>query len=225
MSGQVVGPHPEPVHLIGDQTGVQTACRILVRIIVECRSFPHVSPARVDVGIDDDPAVFGRRQIGAGRGLQLVAEQGGVVVLGDLPADVDLRGSGSMGWGGIGHPPQTRHRPGVAASMGPRAYRTRRHRVARRERSLLATARTRYMRACPGAVGGVAHEIQLGECTGRRAETRSVSLPASLAAIVRISRSDVAELKLEPRHQALKLWDEIVDPGDRDRRAVRPGPP
>ena len=36
------------------------------------------------------------------------------------------------------------------------------------------------------------------------------------AVIVRMVRSDLAVLKLEPRHQALKRGEEIVDPGDRD---------
>ena len=41
MASEVVGTHPEPVHLIGDQTGVQAACRILVHIITE-DSIAHV---------------------------------------------------------------------------------------------------------------------------------------------------------------------------------------
>ena len=53
----------------------------------------HVAVLRVDVGIDDDPAVFGRRQIGSGRGLQLVAESGGAIALGDSQQMLTLMGS------------------------------------------------------------------------------------------------------------------------------------
>ena len=73
MTREVVGSNSEPVGLVANQTGVQAACRIRGR---HCRIAIIVMVAvfGVDVGIDDYPAVFGRRQIGAGRGLQFVAE-------------------------------------------------------------------------------------------------------------------------------------------------------
>ena len=177
------------------------------------------------MGIDDNPAVFGRRQIGAGRGLQLVAEQGGAVDLRDVPADADACGyryrihdvihwyrkhRGDAAWRRVGR---------------TRAYRTRRHRVAGRQRTV-AGNRSHAIHASV-RVGGfrVNASYGIGVGAGRRGKICAASwwrdiIPAALAVIGRMTRNNVAFLKLEPRHQALKLRNEIVDPGDRDRRAV-----
>ena len=177
------------------------------------QEFPErIAKASSDVGIDDDPAIFGHGQIRGQSSAAARSRPRRALTSGTSQQMLTLRAPAV--WVGEASRNRERYRKhGIEATwrrmgrargiwdVSARRNETRAYVVGHRSYPIHASL--------PRGCSGVAHEIQLGECTGCRAETRSVGLPDSLAAIVRVSRNDVAVLKLEPRHQALKLWDEM----------------